>query len=295
MGFAVIGALAIGFAIAAIVRHFWPARDPVTRADSPEKIAELNGILKAYEDGRLWPPKDVRNPEAWDQYWRNILQFGAMEVGFGDMMASSPEFVEMLKGRGVRRVLCVGNGMSGEALSLALFGFEVTALDLSSVPASMFHAMFSNPDNPLVRSSAVALRDDGIVEIGNAVIDPDLCPRIHRRDGQQPVAGGTLQFVTGDVLSPSTCPGPFDAVIERRTLQLFAPDDQRNGLEMIEARLAPRGIVVSHQHNGAWRPDQPRKHFAEEWVDARGFGRLRMKTPDGEQAPRLADLWYTSG
>ena len=291
----VVVALAIGFVIAAIVRQLWRRRAGVTEADSPKKIAELDAIVKAYEDGRLSPPKDVRNPDAWDVYWRNMLDFGAMEVGFGDMMASSPELVELLKRRGVRSVLCVGNGMSGEALSLALLGFEVTALDLSSVPASMFHAMFRNPDNPLVRSSAVALRDDGIVEIANANIDPDLCPRIHRGDGHSPVAGGTLQFVTGDVLLPSACPGPFDAVIERRTLQLFAPDDQRNGLKMIEARLAPRGMVVSHQHNGAWRPDQPRTHFAEEWADARGFVRLRMNSPEDEQAPRLASLWYTSG
>ena len=224
-----------------------------------------------------------------------MLEFGSMEIGFGDMMASSPELVELLKRRGVRSVLCVGNGMSCEALSLALFGFDVTALDLSSIPASTFGGAFRDADHPLPRACALVVRDDGLVTFGTAAIDPEACPRIHCADGQAPTGGGTLRFVTGDVLDASTCPGPFDVVIERRTLQLLGPDDQQQGLAMMEARLASRGMVVSHQHNGGWRPDEPRTHFAAAWADGRGYLRWRGNSSDGDQAPRLAHLYYTTG
>jgi len=301
LGLGVIGAFAVGLVIAAFLR-LWTRRQTASATDSPnaaaltpDKRAALDATLKAYENGRLWPPKDVRNPEAWNQYWRNMLEYGSMEIGFGDMMASSPELLGLLKRRNVRRILCVGNGMSGEALSLALFGFDVTALDLSSIPASAFDVMLRNPDSPLVRSSGLVRRDDGTVMFSSTAIDPEQCPRIHQGEGHSPGGGGMLQFVTGDVLDASTCPGPFDAVIERRTLQLFTPDDQRRALHMIQARLAAHGIVVSHQHNGGWRPDQPRTHFAEAWADGQGFVRWRWNSPDSEQASRLADLWYTTG
>jgi hypothetical protein len=266
---------------------------PVAAGPTPERRTQLEATLKAYQDGRLFPPKNVRDPAACDEYWRNMLQFGTMEMSFGDMMASSPKLISLLMARDVRTILCAGNGMSSEALAFALHGFEVTALDLSAVPREFFEHVLCSSENPLVRDVGVTVRDDGVFVFGTGPIDPKHCPPIHRGD-HTPDGGGLLHCVTGDLLDVSICPGPFDVVIERRTVQLFPPASQPAALDALEGRLAPRGVFVSHQHNGVWRPGEDRTHYGKAWTEARGF-----VTPGADdlnrKASRLAYFVYTSG
>jgi hypothetical protein len=88
-------------------------------------------------------------------------------------------------------------------------------------------------------------------------------------------------------------------VIERRVLQLFPDEAERiRGLERLVARLVTRGIFVSHQHSGWWKPGEPRQHYAEAWLAGHGFesefSRAAAGPEDAAAAP-LARLIYTTG
>jgi hypothetical protein len=159
-------------------------------------------------------------------------------------------------------VLCVGNGLSGEAAALADAGFAVTALDRS--PFAVAHAPPAAPESPPFAAY-----------FGQA------CSR----------AGGSLRVVHGDLFDPQVCPGPFDVIIERRTLQLWSRlepvvdgDDCDRGLAAVTARLADASLFVSHQHIGCWRPGQSRQHFAQRWLAARGFP-IALDAAPSEPAP----------
>jgi hypothetical protein len=94
---------------------------------------------------------------------------------------------------GLRTILCAGNGVSREPRALAAAGFDVTSLDISPVAVSYAKA-----------------HDADSHRLGY------FCsPKLHR-------PGGRVEFVAGDLLDITVCPGPFDVVIERRTVQWFA-------------------------------------------------------------------------
>ena len=67
--------------------------------------------------------------------------------------------------------------------------------------------------------------------------------------------GGTVRFVIGDVLDRSVCPGPFDAIIERRMMQLFPEQEQGVALDALASRLTADGLLLSQHHNQlrVWR------------------------------------------
>ena len=89
------------------------------------------------------------------------------------------------------------------------------------------------------------------------------------------------------------CRGPFDVVIERRTVQLFPPAEQPATRDRLAARLAPDGLLISHQHMGRWKPGEPRTHFAQAWAADRGFSiqGFRLANDTG----RTARLVFTTG
>lgn len=269
---------------------------PAKRQNKPssEEMKYLETMLAAMESGSLDPPRDMHDSAAWDQYWNKQLEFGAMEQSMMDQMASDPSLPSLLTRRGVRFVLCAGNGLSREAVALAMYGFHVTALDISSLAAAAFHDSFANPEHPVRQVSGSVLRDDGtLVFSDQGQIDSALAPPMHHSAGQHK-GGGTLTFVAGDLTRPDVCRGPYDAVIERRTLQLFG-DEKIAALDGLIARLRPKGIFVSHEHAGAWRPGDPRNHYAEAHLRNRGFA---VHHGDGEgvtDAPRVAYLLFSSG
>lgn len=274
------------------------AAAPVSAAEAvpPELKRLIEKAAAGYENGSLAPPRDVRDPAGWDRYWESHIEAGTMETAFNDWMASDPGLVGLLSNRKVRTILCVGNGLSSEAASLALHGFDVVALDLSSVPAAVHRARLEHPQHPVRRISGFSVGDDGTWTLGPPdPIPAELCPPMHRNPVRPNRGGGSLLFVTGDLMDPSVCPGPFDAIIERRTLQLFPEADLPEALERVTARLAVAGTFVSHQHQGCWKPPMPRTHFAEAWLAARGFA----LAPAEQEAPGsgrpIAHLMFSSG
>ena len=131
---------------------------------------------------------------------------------------------------------------------------------------------------------------------GTGPIDVGEARLMHLAPGGQGQCGGSIRWVSGDLMDAHVCPGPFDVVIERRTVQLFPDGEQPAALERLAARLAPRGTFVTHEHCGAGRPGRPRTHYAEAWLRAHGFiVGSGAERPDGETADRLALLVYTTG
>jgi hypothetical protein len=244
-----------------------------------------------------WPPTDVHDRDAWDEYWKSELQEHAEWLGFSDFMANDPTLPGLLTRRGARTILCAGNGLSTEALSLALHGFDVTALDISSVPAEYYAERMRRPWGKRHQIPGFAIRDDGSFSMGApGTIDPEHCPRIHQSPECPNKGGGSLSFVTGDLTDPGLCPGPFDVVIERRTVQLFQPAERAAALERLVARLQTPGTLVSHQHNGGWKPGDDRTHYAASWLTSRGFIVLQAGPSAMHDAcPRLACLRYSTG
>lgn len=256
----------------------------------------LEAMLAALEAG---PPGDMHDGRAWDEYWKNQVKVGVadMEVSLMDGMASDATLPALLSRREARTVLCAGNGLSTEAISLALHGFDVTALDISSVPAQLLAAQMRRPESRLNRIPGMAVRDDGSVTISvSGLIEPEMCPPMHQSADCPNKGGGALSFVTGDLTDPELCPGPFDVVIERRTLQLFQGTAQAEALDRLIARLRAPGVFVSHQHAGGWRPGDERTHYAESWLQSRGFVvRSGKESREHDSTPRLACLMFSTG
>lgn len=268
------------------------ASEPLT----PEAQQRLRALVAGYEDGSLRPPHDVHDGAAWDRYWKAQFEVGLVEQAFSDMMSSDPQLVGLLNRRGARTILCVGNGLSGEAPSLALHGFDVITLDISAVPAESHRIKWKNPDHPVCRIPGFAVRSDGVWTFGPPdPIDPEVSPPMHKSPEHPNRGGGSLSVVTGDLMNPELCPGPFDVVIERRTVQLFPEAERPAALERLVARLADRGTFVSHEHQGGWRPGDRRTHFAETWLAERGFALDAWSSEMPAAEGRLARLMFSSG
>jgi hypothetical protein len=74
-------------------------------------------------------------------------------------------------------------------------------------------------------------------------------------------------------MNPGLCPGPFDLVLERRTLQLFAGFNQLDAaMTAVANRLDDRGILFSHCHDGGWRPPAEPRHVTRAWLMERAGG-----------------------
>ena len=189
----------------------------------------------------FWPPSDIHDAQAWDKHWRQQVENGLGPELF-DIFCNDKEVVEAMRRRGMKTVLCAGNGISQEPRALAEAGFNVTALD----------------------SSAAAL------EIAQrCLFTVEDIKRYYPLDLRQ--AGGNITYVVGSLLDPNVASGPFDVVIERCTLQLFPPAERGDALQALAYRLSLEGIFISHCHNGGWRPEEPLVHPLEETFRLKGW------------------------
>ena len=258
---------------------------------------ELHAFVEASETGDLAPPRDLHDPGAWDQYWFSHLGFGAFEQRIADGFNSDETLVGLLNDRSTSTILCLGNGLSEEAVSLALHGFDVTSLDISQVPSLTFLQLFGRPEFPPSRVPGLHHRDDGSISFGApGPLDPTCCLQMHRSDDHPPRTGGSISWIVGDLFNPELCVGPFDAIIERRTLQLFSRAELPMAFDRVEARLAVKGTLVSHEHDADWSPARSPSHFATKWFTSRGFVISENATPkQRKSAERLAQLVISSG
>ena len=225
----------------------------------------VRGNREAFEndDGLDWlfPPDTVADPAAWDEYWQNQLSHGV--AGFVDLFVEDGELVDAMRGNGLKSVLCVGNGLSQESRALAWAGFDVTSLDLS--PFAMKVASEAEPPEDYLKS-LVKGRSGGL--------------------------NGRLDFVVGNLADPACCPGPYDVVIDRKTLQLWPDADRPMAIQAVANRLASRGIFFSQCHNGFWKPGEPLLHAVEPWFVTQGWDFWRTGAP---LTGRVAWLYSTTG
>ncbi|PYX36386.1 MAG: hypothetical protein DMG75_10785 [Acidobacteria bacterium] len=105
---------------------------------------------------------------------------------------------------------------------------------------------------------------------------------------------GRAEFVVGNFLDPLLCRGPFDVVIERRTLQLFLPEEVGKAIDALASRLTEQGISFSHCHNSRWKPGQERIHPLDSLLQERGW---KLWTPANGSKPkgRVAWLFFSTG
>ena len=206
-------------------------------------------------------PISLVDPDPWDRFWYERIRHG-----FGDfvhLFCDDGELVDTMRANGLNTVLCIGNGISQEPRALAWAGFDVTALDLSPYAT----------------------------EVASKVTPPDefLAKLVGGRPGG---LNGRLQFVTGNLCDAECCPGPYDVVIDRLTLQLFSDEYKPKTLQTVANRLAPRGIFFSQSHNGGWKPPEPCIHANEWWFRAEGWPIWRS---GGQLTTRVAWLLTTTG
>jgi hypothetical protein len=215
---------------------------PPTREPPPESSAadDFRRRLANFNVRDLEPPTDLHASEPWDEYWRRQHESGVW--AFNEMFVNDRELVRMIEARGFQTVLCIGAGLAFEPHALAAAGLRVTMLDIS-------------------RSVVAAMSE--------ATIPSDAFSRI--LDSSQLRPGGRLECVAGDLTDPAVCPGLYDVVIERRTLQLFPPDEREAALAAVAARMNPNGVLFTHTHDGRGGPGRPRNHAVEPFLERCGF------------------------
>ena len=85
----------------------------------------------------------------------------------------------------------------------------------------------------------------------------------------------TLDFVVGNLLDTTVCPGPFDVIIERRTVQLFPKHERAGALEALAGRLSKVGVFLSlcADNWSAWWPYHETGffHASESWFREHGW------------------------
>jgi len=228
--------------------------------DSAEIARLVNGL--DFDFKWMIPPPTMVDPAPWDRYWEDQLEH---EVGhFVDLFCHDGELVDLMRANGLRTVLCVGNGISQEPRALARAGFDVTALDLSPYATEVACGFTGAPDEFLA----------GL--FGGRSAGPD----------------GHVEFVTGDLRDPTCCPGPYDVVIDRKTLQLYAEDERPGAMKAVANRLASRGIFFSQCHDGFWKPPAEPRHATRSWFVDQGWELSRAETP---LTGRVAWLSTTTG
>ena len=217
----------------------WLFHGVTPRDDQP--LVDDSGLT--FDDDMDWffPPRELRDAEPWDRYWMAQLEHG-LGPPLHDMFCNDDALIDAMEGRRLKTVLCVGSGISQEPHALAAAGFDVTALDISP-----FATRFA-------REATLAVDEAG------RFFDP------HRRR-----PGGSAQFIAGNLLDPNACRGPFDVVIERRTLQLFPESERVAALAAVTSRLSKDGILFTHCHDGGWRPPDPPQHAIEPLLGPAGF------------------------
>jgi hypothetical protein len=226
----------------------------LTRPSSPLSYTPRgheNPRQRTFDPRKLVPPQTMSDPAAWNAYWQDQIESGY--GGLGDMICLDGELIDEMRARGFQTVLCVGSGLSIEPHALAMAGFHVTALDLS----------------PFAIQTASALKPSA------RFLDFIL-------EGRSLQPNGRLQFVIGDLRDPAVCIGPYDVIIERRTLQLYLDTERSTAIEAVARRLALRGIFVSHAHDGRGEPGKGR-HPVKDWFVREGWRMRDRNTPTTER------------
>jgi hypothetical protein len=195
------------------------------------------------------PPSELHASRPWDDYWRAQLDHG-LGPGLSDLFCNDRALLEVVVARGFSTALCVGNGISQEPQAFAAAGLKVAALDTSPVAGQVASSFILDPEAIIRYFDPTRIRQEG-----------------------------SVQYVVGDLMNLTICPGPYEVIIERRTLQLFPPEQRRQALEAVASRLVPDGILLTHCHDGAGGPSKPSRHLIEPMLAGCGFKIAEWQSP----------------
>lgn len=197
------------------------------------------------------PRRSMTEAAPWDEFWTDQMQSGM--ANFVDLFCRDGRLIDAMRANRLKTILCAGSGISQEPKALALAGFDVTVLDISPLAIKVAQAL-DPPDEMLLT----------LIE------------------GRRAARAGRVRYVAGDLLDSTVCPGPFDVVLERRTLQLYPDDDRPAAMRALAARLATPGIFFSHSHRnlaaGVWPENDTSDWFhAEGWPVRQGGAPLETR------------------
>ncbi|TAF06644.1 MAG: hypothetical protein EAZ77_11895 [Nostocales cyanobacterium] len=213
----------------------------------PEDFDPVKATKTFYPDYPI--PTNVNDAEGWNYFWKYIISMYPEELLF-DLFDDSDFLIPFLKKLGYQTILCAGNGISLEPYALAYAGFDVTALDVSGY-ANQYVSNYKISDKELKYISYFS--DLNIEEISTEIL--------------QKVK--TVKFVTGSICDADICPGLFDVIITRRTVQLFNIISQEQVIAAMQSllnRLSPTGLLINHGHNAYAIND-----FLQNWLLSRGI------------------------
>jgi len=281
-------------------------RANLTDADlSTANLSEANLVYITYNSKTLFPkgfsaknaakvwaddyplPLDPSNEQGWDCFWESMIpQKMGDEIfdylGGADTLRS---WAAILKARGCNTILFAGNGISLEPLIFADMGFVVTVLDISA-KANRF---LTNLSDCIGSNRELFERQIELLGLSEQSIQ-NLIP--------------SVKIVTGDIYQTTCCPGPFDIMITRRTLQCYwnwNPDaeNQNAGNKVIEGikalfnRLSCNGLLYFHCHNFHFLSEEFDLH---NWLATQGVSLVdSINTTTVNTNQRLFYLRETSG
>ena len=221
--------------------------------------------------------------DGWDLFWKYIISNNQFYYNdfFCSMFSDYNSLASLFKKHGYKTILCAGNGISLEPYFFAYEGFAVTALDISS-EANKFLANF--PLTLLDVKIFYDLKTSELEEWRDREFSEAEIQRIN-----------SVNLVTGDIFNSECCPGQFDVIITRKTLQCFwgkSGEKTFEGMQELLARLSPHGLLYVHTHN-----THPWNDAMIEWLQSQGILDYSDYNPDiGEKADqRLFYFWSTSG
>jgi hypothetical protein len=175
------------------------------------------------DNPKEWNEKLVNYPTStklWDGWWSNkkFKKYYAL-----DIMHDSPvmDYIKDFIKNGARTVLLVGNGVSQQPKMFSYAGFDVTAIDISSYANSYALDYQFHPELYIQESSINGIN------------------QLPKRDG------GSLEFITGDFMSPEIFGNKrFDVIMSFKTLQYFSGDLlEKAALDLVEL-LNPNGFLL---------------------------------------------------
>lgn len=205
-----------------------------------------------FAEENAMPPRDWSKPGAWDRYWHQVLADEEEHNWNIHSEINSKDFLEILKTRNPVRLLCAGNGISLEPYSFVHCGFDVTALDISSVASEFVHNTRPTPEelSRFFTEHIYEYDPKWKVQIGRP--DAELTRARMQREYRP---GGKLTVVTADMFryEPEE---RFDAIISNRSFQGFAESEWYELTRRFHTWLNPGGICYLELHNildSSWR------------------------------------------
>lgn len=230
-----------------------PVRGLARISAEPERLRLIEQADEIDLRSGRFPPESVRDAAGWDRYWRYQITEEDDDGWFYFELA--PVLVPAFLAAGFHTLLDVGCGVSLEPGAFAWAGFAVTGLELSQVAV----------DHAAARPFAEAHASRFFGENTQT---------LRRSDGR-------VEYVVGDFLDADVCPGTYDVVMSRRTIQHYRDEPLAAALDSLVRRLSPSGALVLHFHN-AYDVLQDAKALLNE----RGFEVVIVRADSHEALPR---------